>query len=475
MLRSSGFLAEFQRGLIGAVVACCLLPGGAEAAEGASDPVAIVNVKLLDGRGGAPVPGAVVVRGERIQEVGGEDLALPATARILDGRDGYLVPGFIDMHAHLLLPRCKAQGKGWSFDPEVSKKMLAALLDFGITTLRSPATPTLAGLALRDDLNAGRLRGPRAFAAAELINDRSLDAAQLREVVRETLPHRPDFIKVYASLEPEAVAVVIDEAHAHGIPVIGHLGRTSWLEASRLGIDHLTHAVDWSVKTLRPERRGVYAAARARGVFGVFHPRIVWLEQLDLESAEVRDMIAALVAKGITVDPTLIAYDAKFAAPGGGRYARDPFVDVVPELRDDWISCPDITRTAAWTPADYRRWNAAYPKMQALVRLMQEAGVVLTTGTDLTNPWVIPGRSLHQEFELLAAAGLAPGEVLRMTGANAARSLGSRDIGIIEKGRRADLVLLAEDPLADIRNTQSIVWVMQGGEIVSSGPIPSAP
>jgi imidazolonepropionase-like amidohydrolase len=430
----------------------------------------ITNVNILDGRGGPPVAGRVVVRGERIESVTTGDDPPPAGAAVMDGGGGYLVPGFIDMHAHLMFPRCGRDGAPPYFDRAVSQKMIATLLDFGITTVRSPATPTIAGLAMRDDLNAGRLRGPRAFAAAELINNPKLNDAQLRAVVRDALPYRPDYFKVYAALSPQAVATVIDEAHAHGIPVIGHLGRTSWLEAARLGIDHLTHAVDWSLKTLTLERQKAYASAILKygAIHGPFHARIDWLELLDLDSAEVRDMVREVGARGIAVDPTLVAYDTKFAAPKGGRYAANAFVDVIPELHQDWINCPD--GTSDWKPEDHRRWNAAYPKMQALLRMMRDAGVVLTTGTDLTNPWVIPGESLHQEFGLLVAAGFSPAEVLKMTGANAAKALKSDQVGLIEAGRRADLVLLAANPLADIGNTRSIRWVMQGGGIVSKGP-----
>ena len=101
---------------------------------------------------------------------------------------------------------------------------------------------------------------------------------------------------------------------------------------------------------------------------------------------------------------------------------------------------------------------------------MQHSGALLTTGTDLTNPWIIPGESLHQEFELLVEAGLSPSQVLKMTGENAARALRSRDVGLIEPGRLADLVLLTTNPLNNIANTRSIQWVMKGGEMVSRGP-----
>jgi imidazolonepropionase-like amidohydrolase len=428
-------------------------------------PVAITHVTVLDGRGGPPRrDSTVIVADGMIAAV--QTGPAPRAAAIIDGHNGYLAPGFIDMHAHLLFPRCAPLTDGSVFDRAVSERMLSTLLEFGITTVRSPATPTLEGLRLRDDLNGGRVRGPRAMASAELINDPSLTDQQLRQYVRGALSSKPDYFKVYARLSPPQVAAVIEEAHAHSIPVIGHLGQTSWLEGARLGIDYLTHAVDWSAKMLAETKRDDYAAAvRTRGAI---RARIDWLEMLDLQWPSVREMIGEIARRGIPIDPTLVAYDTKFAAPGGGRYRANRYAGVVPEMLSDWIACTRMTED--WTGDDYRRWNAAYPRMQALVRLMQDGGVLLTTGTDVTNPWVIPGESLHQEFELLRDAGLTPSEILRMTGENAARALRRSDVGVIEVGRRADLVLLDADPSRDIRNTRRIAWVMKQGAIVSKGP-----
>jgi imidazolonepropionase-like amidohydrolase len=426
---------------------------------------AITHVTVLDGRGSSSRPNGTVIVDEGIIAAVRTGQP-PRTYAVVDGHDGYLVPGFIDMHAHLMFPRCAPFADGSVFDHAVSERMLSTLLDFGITMVRSPATPTIEGLRLRDDLNAGRIRGPRAMASAELINDPSLTDQQLRQYVREALSSKPNYFKVYARLSPRQVAAVIDEAHAHAVPVIGHLGQTSWLEAARLGIDYLTHAADWSATTLPERKRDAYAAAvRTRGAI---RARIDWLEMLELQSPPVLETIGEIVRRGIWIDPTLVAYDTKFAAPDGGRYRANRYAGLVPEMLSDWIACTRITED--WTGDDYRRWNAAYPKMQALVRLLRDNGVLLTTGTDVTNPWVIPGESLHQEFELLRDAGLAPSEILRMTGENAAHALRRSDVGVIEPGRRADLVLLDADPSTDIRNTRRIVWVMQEGRIVSKGP-----
>ncbi|EGF92591.1 amidohydrolase family protein [Asticcacaulis biprosthecium C19] len=404
----------------------------------------------------------MVIVGDRIVRIEQGGQGGTAGAEIIDGKGKFLLPGFIDMHAHLLFPRCHPGRAEPQFDRGLSEKALSRQLEFGITTVRSPATPTVEGLKLRDDVNAGRVRGPRALASAELINDSALTDAQLRAAVRDALPNRPDYFKVYARLGPEQVATVIDEAHRHHIPVIGHLQKTSWAAGARLGIDHLAHSVDWSVESLPPAARPAYMKAlEARPGF---RSRIDWLEAFDPGSADQQQLISLLARERISVDLTLIAYDGKFSPQEDERYRKNPYLTSFPELRNDWEQCADAT--ADWTAEDYRRWTAARPKLLRWVKAMSDGGVLLVTGTDLTNEWITPGEGLHQEFGLLAEAGLTPNQILRMTGASAAEALRRDDIGVVEVGRRADLVLLSADPRQSIGNTRSIMWVMQGGKIV---------
>jgi imidazolonepropionase-like amidohydrolase len=456
---------------IGAAL-CSLLPIAAappQASRPAAAPEAVIfNVTVLDGRGGLGRRRAVHIEDGKIKGLLPKGVRLPARVKRIDGKGGFLLPGFIDTHAHLLVPRCaEAPGGGPLFDREVSAQALSRLLDFGITFVRSPATPTVQGLKLRDDLNSGRLRGPKAVASAEFVNDSSLTDAQLRQYVRDALPHRPDFFKAYARLRPEQVKSLVEAAHAHGVPVIGHVQRTSWAEAIRLGIDQLTHAVDWSEMSLPPAARPAYSKAVTER--GPIRARIDWLELMEMSSPEMQSLITALVQAQTPVDPTLVALDTKFSDPSSGRYRRSPHAKIVPALHRDWLECGSGI-TQGWTADDFRRWRAAWPKLLSYVRLLHEKGAVLTTGTDLTNPWVIPGESLHQEFELLAEAGIPPAAILRMSGEQAAKSVRRGDIGVIAPGKRADLVLLRKNPLADIRNTRSIVWVMQEGRLVSNGP-----
>lgn len=459
--------ALFSRGIAAvcaAVLASCQAVPPASPTETRGE-VVVRNVTIISGPAFAPVEGQeVAIRAGRIIAIRPQWRSTPAGTQVIDGNGGYLLPGFIDMHAHILIPRCsRAADAADRFDVALSERMLGVLLRSGITTLRSPSNPTEQGLALRDRANAGGLPAPFIRAAAELINDSNLSADTMREQIRQTLPFHPDYIKLYARIGPEALAAGIDEAHAHGIPVIGHLGSSSWTEGARASIDFLTHAVDWSAKTLRPADRSRYEAEVAAR--GAFRARIRWLEWLDLESPEVREMVNEVGRRHIPVDPTLVAYEAKFSPPDDRRFRANAHRDLVPELRRDWEECG--SGTDDWTQEDYSRWRAAYPKIGQLLHRLERAGVPLLVGTDVTNPWVIPGESFHQELELLVEAGFTSADVLRMATMNAADALALGDqIGQLRAGFQADLVLLRSNPLESVSRTRDIAWVMEDGALV---------
>ena len=122
------------------------------------------------------------------------------------------------------------------------------------------------------------------------------------------------------------------------------------------------------------------------------------------------------------------------------------------------------TFTSGWTENDYARAKAAWSKVLGLTKRLFDRGILLTAGSDLPNPWVIPGVSFHEELQLLADAGIPPLDVLRIATANGAKALGIDDeAGTVEVGRRADLVVLTANPLDDLGNTRSIEWVILGG------------
>jgi imidazolonepropionase-like amidohydrolase len=174
-------------------------------------------------------------------------------------------------------------------------------------------------------------------------------------------------------------------------------------------------------------------------------------------------VIESLKQHHVSDDPTLIAYKTKFVPTEEYRSKQNVSL-APPAMQASWR---DGGFTADWTPADFARMRKAWPKMLAIVDRYYREGVLLTTGSDLPNSWVVPGVSLHQEMELLSEAGIPREAVLAMATRNAASVLGlDREIGTVETGKRADLVVLDANPLTDIHNTRKIEYVLQNGRLL---------
>ncbi|HMB91014.1 MAG TPA: amidohydrolase family protein [Rhodothermales bacterium] len=431
----------------------------------AGSALVLLGVTVIDGTGHPPQPNrTVVIQDDRIVAIDSAGtFAFSEETEVLDLAGYFLLPGFIDMHAHVTILPTKEDGTlARSYDRVASEQVLRMLLAAGITTVRNPAAPTEDGIALREAIAAGEIAGPRIFTAGRALNRvagsfgpfvATPDEEQVREVVRRQAAAGVDFVKVYGALPPALVEVAIDEAHAHGLHVIGHMQRTSWTQAARFGIDAITHGAPWSAAYLPEALQDSYR--------GTMKDRIVWLENIDLDGPAIQEMLDALAEHHVTIDPTLIAYHTKFWDQDP-RYRANPDLSSVPTpIREGWQRS---TFTSDWTDAAFERAQAAWPKMLDLTRRLHERGILLTAGSDLPNPWVIPGVSFHQELLLLNEAGIPSMDVLQIATCHGAIALGVDDeVGTIAVGKRADLVVLAADPLMDIRNTQAVNLVLKNG------------
>ncbi len=444
--------------------ALALLACGGEA-PGGGGHLALVGVTVIDGLGNPPQPDrAVVIRDGRIADVApaaGFTAPRGATVVKLPGR--FLMPGLIDLHAHVtILPQNEDGSLAETIDRGESEQVLKTLLAFGITTVRNPAAPAADGVALRDAVAAGEIPGPRILTAGDALNRATAPfgpfaatpgQASVRAEIERQAALGVDAIKVYASLPPALVGAAIDAAHARGLPVIGHLQRTTWTEAARLGIDAITHGAPWSAAYLPEEARAGYG--------GSLRDRITWLEKVDLEGRSIGEMIAALAEGGVAVDPTLIAYHTKFFGDQA-QHRENPELGLVsPTIRAMWQRS---TFVDDWTAEDFARAQAAWPRVLELTRKLHDGGVLLAAGSDLPNPWVIPGVSFHRELRLLHDAGIPAIEVLKLATMNGAIALGlEAEIGSVEPGKVADLIVLGADPTVSLGNTRAISHVFRGG------------
>jgi imidazolonepropionase-like amidohydrolase len=440
--------------------------GSSDSLPPCSDGLALLEVTVIDGLGNPPAPdqGVLVCDGRIAQIAPVDSLQIPRGVHEARMPGRFVMPGLIDMHAHVTVLPMDDEGRlAESMHREDSEQALRTLLAFGVTTVRNPAAPAEDAVALREAVASGEILGPRIKTAGDALNPKNsffgpivgvADEAAVRAEVERQADLGVDYIKLYSALPPQLIRAGVEAAHERGLEVIAHLQRTDWTEGARLGVDFITHGAPWSASYL-PE------VAR-EGYRGSFKDRMNWLEQVDFEGSAIQEMLGALKENGVSVDPTLIAYRTKFLGDEP-RHRDHPEMHLAPPtVRAAWSQG---TFTDDWTEEDYARGHEVWPRVLELTRRLHEGGVMLTVGTDFPNPWIIPGVSFHEELGLLADAGIPPLEILKMATYNGAVSLGlESEVGSVEVGKRADLLVLTGNPVTFLRNTRAIDLVLLGGE-----------
>ncbi|MDQ3835789.1 MAG: amidohydrolase family protein [Thermoproteota archaeon] len=406
----------------------------------------LMGPTLIDGTGDPPKSNTVIItNGNKIVAVMNEteyhdryynspikDKAGGVNILNLTGK--YVMPGLFDMHAHVAGVRKN------SYNQDLSETTLKMLLDYGVTTIRNPGGPTNQSIALKINVSKGILEGPEIYTAGRLLNGPQItipfvekqisDEEEAREEVRNQAAAGVDYVKLYVGLPPNLVKAAIDEAHRQGIGVIGHLYLTSWTDAAKLGIDALTHGVPVNPSLLPA---GVKREAFLENGGGPFD-HFLWLDLVDLNSVEIREMIRALVENHIPVDPTLSIYEAM--------------------LKEDGF----------FNPQNQLRWA----KILQLTKMMYDNGVEILSGSDIPNFGLIPGASLHNELELLTQTGIKPLEVIEIATHNGAKALGIDGlVGTIQPEKQADMIVLSANPVENISNTKQIEAVMVNGKFVN--------
>ena len=424
-------------------VLCLALACASGGASPQSPFLAIRDVTVWDGTGAPPVPHrTVLVRGDRIVEVGAAgEVAIPAGSTLVDGRGRFLMPGLVDMHVHAL------------WDPSVPPVFFPLFVANGVTTVRDMGglldllSPTRASLA------DGSLLGPRLIASGAILDGPAPVHAEVSiavgtpdeavAAVDSVVAAGADFVKVYTLLPTDAFDAAVAAARRRGLPVSGHapgeVGAVAAAAAGMRTIEHLMSELGSYCEEAQPEECGAALAAfREHGTFQV--PTLVLQGQ-----SEAAELCGDPRLRGLP--PALLAYwfDGADGPP----------------------DCHPATSTGD-------RYRPALPPEAWIVPLLRDAGVPILAGTDTGVPFSIPGWSLHDELDLLVAAGLSPAEALLAATRDAARALDlDSEIGTIRPGRVADLLLLRADPLADIESTRRIEAVVLRGRLLRRAELDS--
>jgi hypothetical protein len=311
--------------------------------------------------------------------------------------------------------------------------------------------------------------GPGAMIAGEILNQGAFDGLAINinkkvpitQAIEQQKLAGVDIIKLYAGLTEQQVQEAIKVAHDLDMTVIGHLEEVSWTDAAKWKIDGLVHAIPGSSKLLSSDVRAKYNTTSRPGTFAHFE----WYENVDLDSEPMRELYQALRENKVHVDPTLIAFRNSFYGDNKSVIAHQNLQSVHPELLNNWQSF--FTFNIGWKDEDFIRAQKVWPKVLSFVNRLHKEGISLTIGTDLGNPWVIPGLSVHQEMQIFANAGIPNKDILRMATINSAKELDISDkYGSIEQGKMASLVFLNRNPLEDIANTKTISQVYLSGKAI---------
>ena len=193
-----------------------------------------------------------------------------------------------------------------------------------------------------------------------------------------------------------------------------------------------------------------------------------WYDHVDLNGPEIEEMISSIVENNVEVNPTLVIVEVFF-------WGDDPSVreTLEPEyapssLRSKWNEGRH-PYSATWPKESMDEAKKVFRINQEIVKRLYDAGALLTTGTDFPVPWCTPGVALHHEMQLLHNSGIPAIDVITIATRNGAEALGILDeVGTIEAGKQADLVILRADPIKDINNTRKIEKVYLNGNLVHS-------
>lgn len=398
----------------------------------------IQNVTLIDGTGAAPISGtSVLIENGRFSKISTSNIAAPEGVSVVDGTDKFLMPGIIDSHIHLPGGRAGAGNRQMVINRPVALRSLAAYLYSGVTAVYDSGNNAEFIYGIREDERAGRVLGPRIYATVSLIAPPEghgccaggtvvYDYEDGVKKLDALFAMKPDLLKFTRErrgmgpvgrniplLEQDLMNKLVAYAHENGIRTTVHVSEVELArESIEAGADAFAHTV-----------------------------------YLDDANA---DFAALIAEKGVILSTTMTRIEADTT------FFDEPlYVATIPEE-----TINEIRASERFNGSPYTGWlSSLRPAIMNNIKVLHEAGVILAMGTDRSM-----GPMPHQELEVIVESGISPIDAIRMGTLNAAAYIGVEDeIGSIEVGKLADMLLLDADPSVDIANTTFIHSVYKGG------------
>ncbi len=426
------------------------------AQTGSSSTLVLRNFTLIDGRGGAPATAqALIATDGRISWIGPvAQMKAPTGAPVQDLSGKFVMPGLINLHGHLAESDGVVQDPVKFFTREEVERDLRLYASYGVTAVASLGTDQPLVYTMRAEQRRGRPAMARIFTAGRgfTVKDgfptnkgnvpgvpyEPTEPSEVLPQVNELTSHRPDVVKIwvddrFGDFKKTPIAIsrpIIEGAHKHGIKVIAHifyLDDAKQLAAA--GLDAFGHSVR--------------------------------------DTAVDAELIGLMKQRGTWLIPTLFREAATFAFSDPDRFLKDPFFTrgVTPRMQA-------VLKSSEYQKAlTSDKYFPNYPRYlqtaKENLKRLADAGVNIAFGSDTGVLTRFEGFGEHWELELMVEAGLTPAQVITAATQKSAEFLGQQsDLGTLERGKWADLIVLGGNPLGDIRNTRKIESVYIAGNRV---------
>jgi imidazolonepropionase-like amidohydrolase len=373
----------------------------------------------------------VIVRDGRITEIGqASKIKVPDGATRIDGTGKYLMPGLAEMHGHIPPPQAPK---------EYTEAVLFLYVANGITTVRGMlGAPNQ--LELRDKANRGQIVSPTLYLAGPSFNGNSVNSPeQAVSMVRQQKQEGWDLLKVHPGLTRDEYDAMARTAKEVGIRFAGHIpAEVGLIHALDMGQETIDH-VDGYLEYLKGDAGPV-------------------------DEAKLADVVRRTKEAGVWIVPTMALWETLVG------YHDLSTLEAMPELK---YTPPQ--QVEQWKTAHRNRLNhPSYDRKKAelivknrmrVLKALHEGGIRILLGTDAPQQFSVPGYSIHREMALMTKCGFTPYQIIHSGTKNVGDYFkGKDDFGVIETGKRADLILVEGNPLRDVGNIARRAGVMVRGQ-----------
>lgn len=406
----------------------------------------IKNGTIIDVDNGVCFVGAIEVEGSKINRIYTQSEVLPEGMETVDAKGKYIIPGLIDMHCHInagYAPQFVASG--------VTTVRNAAgnvlLLNNLIKQPEDAPTPRIYASDRMIDGTPGQW-GPTSF--GNCVTD---DPEEARKEVRRQVEVGAKFIKLYGWIKRDVMEAAADEARKYNLEVACDLVNSkelTALDAAELGVNWLEHASGF-----------------AQELYKGWNPLVDQDEwnHIDWDNHDqeiVKELCEKLLEYNVKLCPTMVCFDQTMQYPN--YWSPDNSVirsiEANKLLMKEWKSNIEYVDVAKLRTAKINHLT------KTIAKIYYDMGGTVVAGTDTPAlMFTYPGMALHRELEIFVEIGFTELEALQAATSKAAKSINLDEIGSIQEGKIADLVILNENPLEDIKHTQDIDLIVKGGKV----------